>query len=49
MGINTETAKKAETIARELSEKNGLPIELNLSEAYDILFNLKNNAKKTKP
>ena len=32
--MNIEMAKEAEKIAEELSKKNGLPMELNLTEAY---------------
>ena len=37
MGINVETAKKAEHIAKKLAKPIGMPVELLLTEAYQIL------------
>lgn len=44
MGINMETAKKAEAIARRMAREIGQPEDLwqlLLSAAYDELFDLK--------
>lgn len=42
MGVNLETAKKADKIAERIAQERGegLPAELYLTEAYDELFKL---------
>ena len=38
MGINIDLAKRAEKIAKEISKVNGMPVELNLTEAYNKIL-----------
>lgn len=47
MGINYKLAKEADKIAKEMSKKNGIPEELNLSAAYDQI--MKESKMKSKP